>query len=120
MFSGIVENIGHVVSFEEKKESWLLQLELPFEEKEGMEAGASLSVNGCCLTFREDSTGRASFDLLEETLSKTNLGNLKPGQIVNLERSLPANGRVGHFVTGHVDGGKIEIFEERGKIYTYN
>ena len=117
MFTGIVENVGRVISFKEKTESWLLELDLPFEDTDGMEAGASLSVNGCCLTFRCDSTGLGSFDLLDETLERTNLGNLKDGSLVNLERSMPANGRVGgHFVTGHIDAcGEIEIFEERGK-----
>ena len=117
MFSGIVENVGRVISLEEKAESWLLQLDIPFEESDGMEAGASLAVNGCCLTFKEDFAGTGFFDLLDETLGKTNLGNLQKDQIVNLERSLLANGRVGgHFVTGHIDTcGKIEIFEERGK-----
>ena len=117
MFTGIVENVGKVVSLTEKKDSWLLEIDLPFEGSDGMEAGASLAVNGCCLTFREQSTGLASFDLLEETLDKTNLGELKAGSLVNLERSLQANGRLGgHFVTGHVDAcGEIEIFEERGK-----
>lgn len=117
MFTGIVENVGRVISFEEKKESWLLKLDIPFDGSDGMEAGASLSVNGCCLTFREDSSGVGSFDLLDETLERTNLGNLQDGHFVNLERSMPANGRVGgHFVTGHIDAcGEIEIFEERGK-----
>jgi riboflavin synthase len=117
MFTGIVENVGRVISFEEKKESWLLKLDIPFDGSDGMEAGASLSVNGCCLTFREDSSGLGSFDLLDETLERTNLGNLQDGHLVNLERSMLANGRVGgHFVTGHIDAcGEIEIFEERGK-----
>jgi riboflavin synthase len=117
MFTGIVENVGRVISLKEKADSWLLELGIPFEGLDGMEAGASLSVNGCCLTFRADSNGTGSFDLLDETLEKTNLGVLKPGQLVNLERSLPANGRVGgHFVTGHIDTcGEIEVFEERGK-----
>ena len=113
MFTGIVENVGRVISLKEKADSWLLELGIPFEGLDGMEAGASLSVNGCCLTFRADSNGTGSFDLLDETLEKTNLGVLKPGQLVNLERSLPANGRVGgHFVTGHIDTcGEIEVFE---------
>ena len=117
MFSGIVENVGRVISLEEKKESWLLKLDIPFSGSDGMEAGASLAVNGCCLTFKEDFADVGSFDLLDETLQKTNLGNLKKDQLVNLERSLLANGRVGgHFVTGHIDAcGEIEIFEERGK-----
>ena len=117
MFTGIVEGIGIVKSLEEKEESWLLQLDLPFMDGDGLEAGASLAVNGCCLTMCEDGVKHGSFDLLEETLRRTNLGSLKPGDRVNLERSLPANGRLGgHFVTGHIDGlGKIEIFELRGK-----
>jgi len=117
MFTGIVEGVGIVKSLEEQEESWLLQLDLPFMDGDGLEAGASLAVNGCCLTMREDGVKHGSFDLLEETLRRTNLGSLKPGDRVNLERSLPANGRLGgHFVTGHIDGlGKIEIFELRGK-----
>ena len=117
MFTGIVEGVGIVKSLEEQEESWLLQLDLPFMDGDGLEAGASLAVNGCCLTMREDGVEYGSFDLLEETMQRTNLGSLKPGDRVNLERSLPANGRLGgHFVTGHIDGlGKIEIFEPRGK-----
>ena len=118
MFAGIVENAGRVLSLQERPEAWLLELALPFADGEGLEAGSSLSVNGCCLTLREDSDGKeASFDLLEETMERTNLSGVSEGSLVNLERSLPANGRVGgHFVTGHVDAqGEIEVFEERGK-----
>ncbi len=67
--------------------------------------GESIAVNGCCLTLAEPpADGRLSFDLLEETLRRTNLGRLETGSPVNLERALPANGRLGgHFVQGHVD-----------------
>jgi riboflavin synthase len=117
MFTGIVEGVGIVKSLEEQEESWLLQLDLPFSSGEGLDAGASLAVNGCCLTLREDGSSDGAFDLLDETLNRTNLGELKPGDRVNLERSLRADGRLGgHFVTGHIDGmGIIEVFEERGK-----
>ena len=117
MFTGIVEGVGVVKNLKEQEESWLLQLDLPFADGDGLEAGASLAVNGCCLTMKEDGSTDGSFDLLEETLKRTNLGNLQVGDRVNLERSLAATGRLGgHFVTGHVDGpGLIEIFEERGK-----
>jgi riboflavin synthase len=117
MFTGIVEGVGKVVSLTEEKESWCLALDLPFEDISGLEAGASLAVNGCCLTFREQGTEIGRFDLLDETLKRTNLGKLKEGDLVNLERSIPANGRMGgHFVTGHIDGvGELQIFEERGK-----
>jgi riboflavin synthase len=117
MFTGIVEGVGVVKSLQEQEESWLLELDLPFPKTDGLDAGASLAVNGCCLTMKEPGSDYGSFDLLEETLKRTNLGELKPGGRVNLERSLAANGRLGgHFVTGHIDGlGRIEIFEERGK-----
>jgi len=117
MFTGIVEGVGLVKSLTEKDESWLLEVELPFEHGDGLEAGASLAVNGCCLTMCEDGSRHGSFDLLEETLGRTNLGNLQPGDQVNLERSLSVSGRLGgHFVTGHIDSmGKVEIFEQRGK-----
>jgi riboflavin synthase len=66
--------------------------------------GDSIAVNGCCLTITAISNGLLSSDLLAETLARTNLGALKPGSRVNLERALPANGRLGgHFVQGHVD-----------------
>ena len=85
MFAGIVENVGKVLSLNEGKEAWELRLSLPFEDGEGLEAGSSLSVNGCCLTLRESSKGdEASFDLLDETLDRTNLSELKKGSLVNI------------------------------------
>ena len=93
MFAGIVEDAGRVLSLEERTEAWLLKLTLPFADGDGLEAGSSLSVNGCCLTLRENSDGKeASFDLLEETMERTNLSGVTEGSLVNLERSLPANG----------------------------
>lgn len=117
MFTGIVESVGEVLSLKEDKDSWVLRLSLPFSGSDGLGQGESLSVNGCCLTLREDADKEASFDLLEETMERTNLGEIEVGSSVNLERSLAANARLGgHFVSGHVDAcGLIEIFEERGK-----
>ena len=117
MFTGIVENVGKVVSFAEDEEAWQLVVELPFEDGGGLESGESLAVNGCCLTVTGRSGANVSFDLLEETLSRTTFGELKEGDKVNLERSLPADGRFGgHFVTGHVDAtGEVTVLEERGK-----
>ena len=117
MFTGIVESVGEVLSLKEDKDSWVLRLSLPFSGSDGLGQGESLSVNGCCLTLREDADEEASFDLLEETMERTNLGEIEVGSSVNLERSLAANARLGgHFVSGHVDAcGLIEIYEERGK-----
>jgi riboflavin synthase len=83
--------------------------------------GDSLAVNGCCLTaVQARARGRhklVQFDLLRETWIRTNLQFARIGSLVNLERSLPADGRLGgHFVTGHIDGvGRIERWERAGQ-----
>jgi riboflavin synthase len=117
VFTGIVENMGVVISFSEGEESWRLMLELPFADAGGLKPGDSLAIDGCCLTVVEISGQNASFDLLEETLSRTTFNSIVEGSKVNLERSLAADGRLGgHFVTGHVDAtGEVTVFEERGK-----
>jgi riboflavin synthase len=117
MFTGIVEEVGQIISLEEKEKAWELCMTNPFQDCSGIEAGASISVNGCCLTLVEQATDTARFELLEETLRKTNLGSLVEGSVVNLERALAADGRLGgHFVSGHVDTcGVIAVFEEQGK-----
>jgi riboflavin synthase len=83
-------------------------------------AGDSIAVNGCCLTvtklLRNGPGTDLYFDLLDETWTRTNLQFAKEGGLVNLERSLAANGRIGgHFVTGHIDGvGEISRWERAG------
>lgn len=70
--------------------------------------GESIAVNGCCLTVAEISPEKISFDVIKETLDRTNLGLLTPGSHVNIERSLKIGDRLdGHFVQGHVDGRAI-------------
>ena len=88
---------------------------------QGLKPGASLAVNGCCLTaVKATPRGRGvkllQFDLLRETWERTNLQFARPGSLVNLERPLRADGRLdGHFVTGHIDGtGKILRWEPAG------
>ena len=117
MFTGIVEEVGHIESFKEKKNAWELIVKNPFAESDGLEQGASISVNGCCLTLCEMASEWMIFELLEETLKKTNIGCLSSQSLVNLERAMPAKGRLGgHFVTGHIDStGKVQVFEEQGK-----
>ena len=116
-FAGIVEEVGHIESFKEKKNAWELIVKNPFAESDGLEQGASISVNGCCLTLCEMASEWMIFELLEETLKKTNIGRLSSQSLVNLERAMPAKGRLGgHFVTGHIDStGKVQVFEEQGK-----
>lgn len=117
MFTGIVEGVGKVVSFEEKKAAWLLKLQAPEFIAESLSDGDSLACNGCCLTLVGRDGNELSFELLEETIRLTSFEGVKSGSLINLERSLAANARLGgHFVTGHVDTrSKVEVFEQRGK-----
>jgi riboflavin synthase len=104
MFTGLVEETGVVEAFHHRHGASRLVLKAgPLTGDATL--GESIAVNGCCLTLAaEPADGRLEFDLLEETLRRTNLGALAPGAPVNLERALPANGRLGgHFVQGHVD-----------------
>jgi riboflavin synthase len=116
MFTGLVEEAGEVVELSERASAWRLRVRaravLP-----GLRTGDSIAVNGCCLTVAQKNGKVLTFDLLEETLRRTALGELAPGRRVNLERSLRADARLGgHFVSGHIDAaGKIEAFEQRGK-----
>jgi riboflavin synthase len=86
---------------------------------EGARLGDSVAINGCCLTVTTCEGTRLGFDLLEETQARTNLRDVKPGAVVNLERALPASGRYGgHFVTGHIDAtGVIRRWEQVGADY---
>ncbi len=103
MFTGLVEETARLVSVEPIGGGARLTLEASLV-LEGTKAGDSIAVNGCCLTITTLEGNRLSFDLLAETLDKTNLGDQKPGALVNLERAMAAHDRLGgHFVQGHVD-----------------
>ncbi|MGF1482797.1 MAG: riboflavin synthase [Opitutales bacterium] len=116
MFTGIVEEAGTVERFEEQQAAYELVIGAHTVTAD-LAIGDSLAVNGCCLTVVELSERSVRFDLLEESVRLTSFQQLKSGALVNLERSLPANGRLGgHFVSGHVDAlGCISDFETRGK-----
>jgi riboflavin synthase len=105
MFTGLVETTGSVIAAATPGEDSRLVLDVPMIAPE-LQPGDSLAVNGCCLTATDIDPGAGSvaFDLLAETLRVTNLGDLKAGSLVNLERALRADQRLGgHFVQGHVD-----------------
>jgi riboflavin synthase len=120
MFTGIVEETGTILSFDHGDSAYLLRISAS-KVLEGIALGDSFAVNGCCLTVSrfELETGELHFDVLEETRRLTSFAELKTGSLVNLERSLSFNGKVGgHFVTGHIDTtGTIEVFEKRGNDY---
>jgi riboflavin synthase len=101
MFTGLVEAVGIMRSLEHRGDAARLTVETRLASE--LHLGESLAVNGCCLTVTGKEDGVA-FDLLAETLNRTNLGALQPGSRVNLERALRADGRFGgHFVQGHID-----------------
>jgi riboflavin synthase len=106
MFTGLVEGRGLVTGMVTEGPAVRVEIEPPSSISAGASAiGDSISISGCCLTIVAVEQGRWSFEAGEETLSKTVLGDLDVGGHVNLERSLPVNGRLGgHFVQGHVDG----------------
>lgn len=102
MFTGIVEQTGRLKSLERMESSARLTLECAMAGE--VQPGQSVAVNGCCLTSTLGGKQELVFDLLHETLRRTNLGGLVPGALVNLERALAASDRLGgHFVQGHVD-----------------
>jgi riboflavin synthase len=104
MFTGIVEELGRVVALEPQSTGARLTIACSSMLQDAT-VGASIAVNGTCLTAIELTPDRFAADLAPETLSRTNLGDLRAGSPVNLERPLRANARLdGHFVLGHVDG----------------
>lgn len=120
MFTGIVEETGKVISFEERESAWRLVLEA-HEVTKDLQMGDSVAVNGCCLTAVAFSEDRIEFDLLEESVRLTSINGIGSGGKVNLERALlPSTRMGGHFVSGHVDGtGVIEAIEPRGKDFFF-
>ena len=102
MFTGLIETTGKVISTRRSSRGGRLTIASSLEE---LEIGDSVSVNGVCQTVAGLGGGSFSCDVLPETLRVTNLGRLRAGSAVNLERALTADARLGgHIVNGHVDG----------------
>ena len=117
MFTGLIEEVGEVVAVRASdSESFCeLQIAAPRIAKKSR-SGDSIAVNGCCLTLTSRRGDRLAFDLLEETIDRTNLKKLRRNNRVNLERALPADGRLGgHFVQGHIACvSPIVAFDKKG------
>lgn len=113
MFTGIVEELGEVISVTHGVKSARLSVKCPLVSSDAS-LGDSIAINGCCLTVIGIGESLLTFDAVPETLRCTNLGDLTAGDSVNLERPMVLNGRLGgHFVQGHVDGvGLIRIITE--------
>jgi riboflavin synthase len=103
MFTGLIEEVGTVIAVNTSKSGNQLKLAAPRVAKK-IRRGDSLAVSGCCLTLNSRRGDELIFDLLEETIARTNLKNLQRKQLVNLERAVTASERFGgHFIQGHVD-----------------
>jgi riboflavin synthase len=105
MFTGIIEDIGTVIKVEKGRLSAKLSIEASDFIFSDLKLGDSVAVNGVCLTVAHLSKQSFVVDVMHETLSRSNLSNLKSGSRVNLERALSVNSRFGgHIVSGHIDG----------------
>lgn len=113
MFTGIVEDMGTVSSVGDSGAG--RRIEITAGGIHGLPVGASLSVNGVCLTVVGQQGDTAVFDVIPETMARTNLGELAAGARVNIERPMAADGRFdGHIVQGHVDGTGMVASIDRG------
>jgi riboflavin synthase len=115
VFTGIIETVGRVASVEAQGEKARLAIEAA-AVSDGLPIGASVAVNGTCLTVVAVSASQVIFEVVRETLDRSSLGDLRSGSRVNLERALRADGRLdGHIVQGHVDGtGRVRAIERQG------
>jgi len=105
MFTGIVSGKGYVHKIINSKDYISLIIKAPKGFSKNLIKGASVSVNGVCLTVKKGKTDILEFDVIEETLQKTNLKNLSKSSKVNLERSMTAKTEIGgHLVSGHIHG----------------
>jgi len=115
VFTGLIEEVGSVVALHGTESGTRLQIKAPQTAKK-IRPGDSVAVNGCCLTLSSRRGDQLAFDLLEETITRTNLKDLQREQSVNLECALAAKERFGgHFVQGHVDCvSPIIVFQKSG------
>ncbi|MFB9134135.1 riboflavin synthase subunit alpha [Vibrio sp. AK197] len=103
MFTGIVMGMAKVIAIDKKESFQTHVLEMTEPMVEGLEIGASVAHNGCCLTVTQVNENRVSFDLMQATLATTNLGLLKAGDDVNIERAAKFGDEIGgHSMSGHI------------------
>ena len=114
MFTGIVEELGEIADLTQAEASARLRVRGPLVTSDAHH-GDSIAVNGVCLTVTDVADDHFTVDVIAETLHRSSLGALVPGARVNLERSVPAGGRLGgHIVQGHVDGTARILAREPG------
>ena len=105
MFTGIVQGLGEVTQIQDHGGIRRLQVRLPTGRDQGLETGASVAINGVCLTVVGWDQHGVEFDVIDETLRLTNLGDLKVGHVVNVERAACFGDEIGgHVLSGHIHG----------------
>ena len=119
MFTGIIEGLGTIKQFDKQtktRSAAKMKVDLGNLAK-GLKVGHSVAINGVCLTVTKILQNQAEFEMINETIKRTDLGALEPGDKVNIERSLKVGERMeGHFVLGHIDGtGTISKLEKMPK-----
>jgi riboflavin synthase len=115
MFTGLIEDVGIVERLQIKRPAAVLAVKTKLFRT--LRLGASIAVNGACLTVVERTKRALVFDVSPETLKRTNLQMLRAGSVVNLERSMRVQDRLGgHLVTGHIDGvGIVQSINQKGE-----
>ena len=121
MFTGIIEQLGKVTQIQQEGTNKHFTITAPFTAE--LKIDQSVAHNGVCLTVVDIQGNNYTVTAIDETLQKTNLNNLVVGDVVNLERCMPANGRFdGHIVQGHVDGTAtcLSVTDEQGSwVFTF-
>lgn len=107
MFTGIVQGIAQIHTIKDSDNFRTQIVKLPAEMRKGLEIGASVANNGVCLTVTEIHDDLVSFDLMQETLRITNLGSLKAGDFVNIERAMQMGAEIG----GHILSGMFIVLQ---------
>ena len=117
MFTGIVSGQGYIHKVKNNVDYASITIKAPAGFSKNLKRGASVAVNGVCLTAKKGATDLLEFDVITETLEKTNFKLLSKGNKVNLERSMKANTEIGgHLVSGHIHGvGVIKSINDRGQ-----
>ena len=117
MFTGIVAGQGYINKIKNNVDYASITIKAPAGFSKNLKRGASVAVNGVCLTAKKGATDLLEFDVITETLEKTNFKLLSKGNKVNLERSMTANTEIGgHLVSGHIHGvGVIKSINDRGQ-----
>ncbi|MDA9131023.1 riboflavin synthase subunit alpha [Gammaproteobacteria bacterium] len=117
MFTGIVSGQGYIHKIKNNVDYASITIKAPAGFSRNLKRGASVAVNGVCLTVKKGATDLLEFDVITETLEKTNFKLLSKGNKVNLERSMKANTEIGgHLVSGHIHGvGVIKNINDRGQ-----